>query len=239
VSADTANKLDTLNRRIGYNFSDTAMLRRALTHSSARAARHVSRDNERLEFLGDRVLGLCVAEMLMEQFPEADEGELARRFNRLVRKETCANIAQEEWDLGRAMIMSGGEAVSGGRRKTTILGNACEALLGAIYLDGGFEATRAVIRRFWQPLLLEADTVPMDAKTALQEWAQGQGLPLPAYVETERAGPDHAPRFVIRVEVEGVEPALGEGSSKRQAEQAAARGMLVREGIWKQPLDDE
>lgn len=221
-----------LIERLGYAFSDPALLRRAITHSSARASKAVARDNERLEFLGDRVLGLCVAEMLMETFPEEDEGDLARRFNRLVRKETCAAVADEDWQLGGSMILSGGEALSGGRRKITILGNACESLLGAVYLDGGFDAARGVVRRFWEPRLLETDTVPPDPKTALQEWAQGKGLGLPNYVVTERKGPDHAPLFEVRVEIEGREAAVGAGASKRMAEQEAAQAMLVKEKIW-------
>lgn len=230
--------LEPLVRRLGYAFSDPGLLRRALTHSSARTSRSVARDNERLEFLGDRVLGLCIAEMLMEAFPDEEEGDLARRFNQLVRKEMCAAIADEDWHLGGSMIMSGGEALSGGRRKITILGNACEAVLGAIYLDGGYATAREVVRRYWEPRLREADAAPTDAKTALQEWAQGMGLPLPAYAVTERKGPDHAPVFEVRVEVEGHEAALGEGASKRMAEQDAAEKMLIREKVWPGPRDD-
>jgi ribonuclease-3 len=227
-----------LSERLGYIFSDPAILRRALTHASARAAKKIKRDNERLEFLGDRVLGLCIAELLMKAFPDEEEGDLARRFNRLVRKETCAEIADLDWDLGSAMIMSGGEVISGGRRKITILGNACEAVLGAIYLDGGFDSAREVIARFWGPRLRGAEEAPMDAKTALQEWAQARGLPLPAYVEVKRTGPDHAPHFVIRAEVEGYQPASGEGANKRLAEQAAARAWLTREGVWRESGDE-
>lgn len=237
--AGAGKSLKPLAGRLGHAFSDPAILRRALTHSSARTAKSAARDNERLEFLGDRVLGLCVAEMLMQAFPEEAEGDLARRFNRLVRKEMCAAIADEDWRLGGSMVMSGGEALSGGRRKVTILGNACEAVLGAIYLDGGYEAARDVVRRFWEPRLREAEDVPADAKTALQEWAQGRGFALPLYLVTERKGPDHAPEFEVRVEVEGRDAAFGSGASKRMAEQDAAQAMLVREKVWEGPRGDD
>ena len=224
--------IERLSGRLGHVFSDPEKLERALTHASARASKQVTRDNERLEFLGDRVLGLCVAELLLESFPDEEEGDLARRFNRLVRKETCAEIADEDWDLASAMIVSGGDVIGAGRRRTTILGNACEAVLGAIFLDAGFDGARTVIRRFWGARLMSAANVPRDAKTALQEWVQERTRTLPRYRVEDRTGPDHAPRFVIRVEVEGLDPTVGEGTSKRIAEQAAAEAMLRREGIW-------
>lgn len=223
--------------RLGYDFRDISLLRTALTHSSARVAAAEARNNERLEFLGDRVLGLAAAELLNDRFPDETEGDLARRFNRLVRKETCAAVA-EELDLGRYLVMSGGEAESGGRAKTTILGDACEAVLGAVFVDGGYAPAREIVRTYWAPRLLSADAVPADAKSALQEWAQGRGLALPRYVEVDRAGPDHAPHFTAQVEIEGAEPAVGEGPSKRVAEQAAASAMLVREGVWAHMPDD-
>lgn len=237
MSPGSSTSLESLADRLGCKISDLELLRRAVTHASARSSKKISKDNERLEFLGDRVLGLCVAEMLMHAHPDAAEGELAPRLNRLVRKEMCAQIADEDWDLGAAMIMSGGEALSGGRRKMTILGNACEAVLGAIFVDGGFDVARDVINRFWGPRLLGAETIPVDAKTALQEWAQARRLALPSYRETKRAGPDHEPHFVISVSLTDREPAIGEGPSKRVAEQAAAEAMLLREGIWK-PAED-
>lgn len=204
----------------------------ALTHSSARIKGRKGLDYERLEFLGDRVLGLVIAELLIELYPEAREGDLALRFNQLVRKETCAAVAQE-LDLGGYIIMSGIEAGSGGRGKQTILGDVCEAVLGAVFLDGGFDAARDIIRRVWSPRAGEHGAVLRDAKSALQEWAQGRGLDLPGYVETQRQGPDHAPLFTTSVVVSGFAPALGEGPSKRIAEQAAAGAMLLREGVWK------
>lgn len=232
-----AKSFDTLANRLDHNFSNPELLRRALTHSSARTRVSRSHDYERLEFLGDRVLGLVISELLIERFPDAREGDLARRFNRLVRKETCAEVA-EEIDLGEFVIMSASEAESGGRGKQTILGDACEAVLGAVFRDAGYEAARAVIRRFWSERLGD-DTVPLrDAKSALQEWAQGRSLPLPEYSETAREGPDHAPRFTTSVKVEGLKPATGEGASKRAAEQSAAAAMLVREGVWKNGEQD-
>ena len=144
-----------LSARLGLEFADTALLKLALTHASARSSGKPNEDNERLEFLGDRVLGLAVAELLADHFPDAYEGELARWFNHMVRAETCAEVAQE-WELGDYILMSGGEAGSGGRGKKTILANTCEAVLGAIFADAGFETARAVVRRFWEPHLERA-----------------------------------------------------------------------------------
>jgi ribonuclease III len=223
--------LKDLAAHIGHDFSDPALLELALTHSSARAGARLTQDNERLEFLGDRVLGLAVAELLTDAFSEAREGELARWFNQLVRAETCAEVAQS-WKLGDVILMSGGEAGSGGRRKKTILANACEAVLGAVFADGGYEAAKRVVRTFWEPQLGRIDFATPDAKSVLQEWAQGRRLPLPRYLEIAREGPDHAPRFTAEVQIEGVAPERGEGANKREAEQAAALAMLRREGVW-------
>jgi len=229
--------LSQLSARLGHNFADTSLLKLALTHASARAGSKPNEDNERLEFLGDRVLGLAVAELLTARFVNASEGELARWFNHLVCTETCAQVAQS-WTLGDFILMSGGEAGSGGRHKKTILANTCEALLGAIFADAGYEPARAVVHREWEPHLDALDLAAPDAKSALQEWAQGKQLPLPRYVEIAREGPDHAPRFTTEVQVEGVDPERGEGANKRQAEQAAALAMLMREGIWRPPAND-
>lgn len=226
--------LKDLSARIGHDFADPALLKLALTHASARAGARPNDDNERLEFLGDRVLGLAIAELLANSFPKAREGELARWFNHLVRAETCADIAQE-WELGTFILMSGGEAGSGGRGKKTILANACEAVLGAIFADGGYDAARAVIDRFWKPQLDTLELAAPDAKSLLQEWAQGRRLPLPRYLEIAREGPDHAPRFTAEVQIDGVAPERGTGANKRAAEQAAALAMLLREGVWQAP----
>jgi ribonuclease-3 len=223
--------------RLGHDFSDPALLKVALTHASARVTARPGEDNERLEFLGDRVLGLVIAELLIERFPGAREGELARWFNYLVRAETCAEVAQE-WELGDFILMSGGEAGSGGRRKKTILANTCEAVLGAVFADGGYDAAKALIRRFWDKQLHTLDAAAPDAKSLLQEWAQGRGLPLPRYLEVAREGPDHAPRFTAEVRVEGVAPERGRGANKQAAEQAAALAMLLREGVWQAPQND-
>ena len=231
---DTA--LKHLFERLGYAFSDRSLVELALTHASARPSLKPNEDNERLEFLGDRVLGLAIAELLTTSFPEASEGELARRFNQLVRAETCAEIALR-WELGKLILMSGGEAESGGRGKKTILANACEAVLGAIFIDGGYEAARDVVHRFWASELCGLDLAAPDAKSILQEWAQGRRLALPRYVEVAREGPDHKPRFTAEVQIDGVEPERGHGANKRAAEQAAALAMLLREGVWQAPQD--
>lgn len=235
----TARKLKPLEATLGFNFKSRALLNRALTHASIHASRNTKKrgDNERLEFLGDRVLGLAVAELLAERFPMATEGELARRFNLLVRGEACARIARTI-GLGQAMILSDAEAGSGGRDKETILADAVEALLGAIFLEGGFDAARDVVRKLWTPMLDAAPQMIADPKSALQEWAQGNGLALPVYVEVGRDGPDHQPRFTAEVRVKGLAPAQGIGASKRAAEQAAAQAMLAREGVGGLEKDD-
>ncbi len=229
--------LSQLCSRLGHDFEKPAILKLALTHASARPGSKPNEDNERLEFLGDRVLGLAIAEFLSERFPHASEGELARWFNHLVRTETCAEVGQS-WNLGDFILMSGGEAGSGGRNKKTILANACEAVLGAIFADAGFDPARDVVRRSWETFFTELNEAASDAKSVLQEWAQGRQLPLPLYTEIAREGPDHAPRFTTEVRVEGIAQERGEGCNKRQAEQAAALAMLVREGVWRPPAND-
>ena len=226
-----ARKFKDLETRLGYKFKTQELLQRALTHSSYKGSTKNSGDNERLEFIGDRVLGLAIAELLQSTFPKANEGELARRYNRLVRGETCASIGRD-LELGPFLILSESEAVSGGRDKETILADAVEAILGAVFLDQGFEKARTVVRHLWEPLT-EQHTRPAtaDPKSALQEWAQGKGLSLPSYVEVARSGPDHAPLFTTEVRIPGCDPARGEGASKRAAEQAAASALLNREGV--------
>jgi ribonuclease-3 len=226
-----ARKQKGLEARVGYHFKDRGLIKKALTHASVRQASAKRRDNERLEFLGDRVLGLAVAEMLNEIYPSATEGELARLFNGLVRGATCAEIART-LDLGPHLVLSDSEESSGGRDKTTILADACEALLGAIFLEAGYEKARDVVRTHWGAKLETPGAKGADAKSALQEWAQGQGLDLPHYSEVARSGPDHAPCFTTEVRIKSRKPARGEGASKRAAEQAAATAFLVREGVW-------
>lgn len=224
--------LSDLEGLLGYRFEKRELLERALTHSSARGARLTPSDNERLEFIGDRVLGLAIAEMLSETMPKAREGELAKKFNQLVRGETCTLIARR-LELGSFLTLSSSEEESGGREKDTILADAMEALLAAVFLDGGFDRAKDLIRGLWQDVQCDLPAHVQDPKSALQEWAQGQGLPLPKYLEVERSGPDHSPIFVAEVKVKGQDGARGEGASKRAAEQAAARSLLVREGVWR------
>lgn len=221
--------LDELLNKLGYRFEKPALLDEALTHVSAPKADGQS--YQRLEFLGDRVLGLAIADLLYRTFPGAPEGELSRRLAELVRRESCAEIAIT-WDVGPYLKLGAGEAHSGERRNQTILADVCEAIIGAVFLDGGYEAARGVIERAFQPLL-EAPRRPLrDPKSALQEWAQGRGLPPPTYTIVEQTGPDHAPKFRVMVKVKGAETEFGLGTSKRIAEQAAARSLLLREGVW-------
>jgi len=225
-----ARKFKDLETKLGYRFKKQALLERALTHSSLKGAKKASEDNERLEFVGDRVLGLAIAELLQGKYPAASEGELARHLNRLVRGETCAKVGRE-LGLGEFLMLSESEAGSGGRLKTTILADAVEALLGAIFLEAGFEKARDVVLHLWKEQGDHHAQPIADPKSALQEWAQGQGLALPQYTEVERKGPDHAPHFTTEVRIKGKSPARGEGSSKRAAEQAAATALLEREGV--------
>ncbi len=228
--------LESFQTSLGYVFRDSSLLRRALTHSSVRASHPELGDNERLEFLGDRVLGLAAAELLSDSFSDASEGELARRLNTLVRMETCAEVAQE-LQIGACLILGEGEDESGGRGKQTILANACEAVLGAVFLDGGYGEARSLVRRHWTSHLSDEADVVVDAKSTLQEWAQRKHMALPRYQEVHRQGPDHAPSFTTEVHIEGVPPATGTGNSKRAAEQAAARSFLEREGVWEYSND--
>ncbi|MEM9356657.1 MAG: ribonuclease III [Pseudomonadota bacterium] len=225
------NKYAALEKALGCKFRDQDLLVRALTHGSVRQSASKRIDNERLEFLGDRVLGLVVAEHLHKSLPDVREGDLARRFNALVCGDTCADVGREV-GLGQYLILSTSEADNGGREKDTILADAMEAVLGAVFLDRDFEAARRVVHAVWAERLEEIRTTKVDPKSALQEWAQSQSLRLPRYTEISRTGPDHNPCFVAEVVVEGLQPERGEGSSKRSAQQAAAHTLLVREGVW-------
>lgn len=229
--------LGALEQALGHRFADRALLERALTHASfaetqspAGAREEAARpDNQRLEFLGDRVLGLLTAEALLAQHPEAVEGDLAPRLNALVRRETCAEIA-ESLDVGAHLRLARSEAMTGGRRKSALLGDAMEAIIAAAYQDGGMPAAQAIFDRHWGPLLArqQDEATPIDAKTALQEWAQARGLPPPSYALVERHGPDHAPRFTVAAALASGEESRAEGASKRAAEQAAAGDLLER-----------
>jgi len=227
--------LQELESKLGYSFRDKSLLSEALTHASARAT-HNGHDNERLEFLGDRVLGLSIAALLFVRFPEAREVEFARHYNSLVCKGCCAKVAAA-LELGPQLIMAPSEARTGGRKKAVILADACEALLGAIHIDGGFLAAEAAVHKLWGPLVGDAAAPAPDAKTALQEHAQSQRRGLPQYRETGRCGADHLPNFTVEVAVSGLKPAIGEGASLKKAQQAAAEALLVREGVWAKERD--
>lgn len=227
--ADPAETGRKIGRLIGYEFSDTENLMRALTHSSATSA--TGGNYERLEFLGDRVLGLVIAQLLFAEFPDADEGELSRRYNLLVNAETCAEIA-DEIGLGR-FVLTGIEIKSlQGRKRLNLRADATESVIAAIYLDGGFDPARAFIERNWHSRVHASGADRRDAKTELQEWAHKKTGRAPVYDVEDRSGPDHDPVFTVRVDVEGFKSERGKGSSKREAEQIAATAMLVREGIW-------
>ncbi|MBV7380440.1 ribonuclease III [Maritimibacter dapengensis] len=221
LSAD----LTAFAKRLGHDFTNPELLIRALTHGSMSSTTRP--DNQRLEFLGDRVLGLVMAEAVLAADKTASEGQLAPRFNALVRKETCADVAREI-DLGAVLKLGRSEMMSGGRRKQALLGDAMEAVIAAVYLDGGFEAAEATIRKLWGDRVATVEADARDAKTALQEWAQARRMPPPAYVETARSGPDHAPEFTIEARLENGEVAQASAKSKRAAEQDAARALLDR-----------
>lgn len=223
--------------RIGYKFKDPALLEQALTHISALAGpRNRSGSYQRLEFLGDHVLGLVISDMLFSAFPKADEGELSRRLADLVRKEACADVARAI-DLGEAIRLGASENNAGGRHRIAILADVCEALIGAVFIDGDYKAASEVIGRLWEQRMRAPARPLRDSKTILQEWAQARGLPTPSYREVERKGPDHNPEFRVTVELPNRAPAEGLGRSKRAAEQAAAAAMLTREGVKAERLD--
>ena len=226
----TGSRVEELEASLGHVLADRSLLERALTHVSAAPAKHRGDANQRLEFLGDRVLGLAVSELLYEMFPDAEEGELSHRLSDLVRKETCAEVARG-WGVGAHLRLGGGEGRDGGREKTAILGDACEAIIGALFLDAGYQAARDLVRRGFAGRMIEPPRPLRDAKTILQEWAQARGKPPPVYREISRGGPDHAPLFIIGVEVEGFSAVKGEGASKRVGEQAAATAFLERENV--------
>ncbi len=227
----------SLEKRIGYRFKNNVLFDSALSHISAlKGARNRAGSYQRLEFLGDHVLGLVISDMLYRAFPKADEGELSRRLADLVRKETCAEIARAI-DLGAAIRLGSSEANAGGRSRPAILADVCEALIGAVYLDGGFVAAEALVGRLWETRLRSTAPPLRDPKTVLQEWAQARGLPTPAYREVARSGPHHSPEFRVAVALPQLAPAEGSGRSKRAAEQAAAAAMMAREGVKRDRRD--
>ena len=211
--------------RLGHDFGRVELLLRALTHPSIGTPQRP--DNQRLEFLGDRVLGLIVAEALLLADRAATEGQLAPRFNALVRKETCAEVAREI-GLGDVLRLGRSEMLSGGRRKEALLGDAMEAVIAAVYRDAGFEAAQRVVLRLWGARIAQVRPDARDAKTALQEWAQARGMAPPCYTETGREGPAHQPHFTVQVTLQSGEGETASGASKRAAEQSAARILLAR-----------
>ena len=217
----------SFEQRLGYEFSNLSLLVEALTHSSI--ASDFRKDNQRLEFLGDRVLGLVMAEALLEIDQTAPEGTLAPRFNALVRKETCAEVARQI-ELGGVLKIGRSEMLSGGRRKDALLGDGMEAVIAAIYKDGGFEIAKTIIIKLWGDRIKNVKGDARDAKTMLQEWAQARGQNPPNYEVISRSGPDHAPYFLVKVILESGETSEALAGSKRQAEQMAAKALLQKIG---------
>lgn len=226
---------DILRESTGHAFRDHMLLQTALTHSSA--VRAVA-NNERLEFLGDRVLALVVSQMLFEAFPDAPEGELAVRLSALVSGETCAEVGRE---LGLETLLRADAAVKSarGRKSTNVLADAVEALIAAIYLEGGLEAARRFVLRYWEPRSSAVLSIPRDPKTVLQEWAAQANGSRPLYTIENREGPDHEPLFTVSVALTGFEPLSATGRSKQAAERAAATAFLIREGVWSREGQDK
>lgn len=218
-------ELTQLSTRLGYKFAQPELLVRAVTHSSMSSANRD--DNQRLEFLGDRVLGLVIAEALLAADKDASEGLIAPRFNALVRRETCAEIARK-LDIGLALKLGRSEMQSGGRRKEALLADAMEAVIAAVFMDGGFEAAQTFILGLWKPLIETVEDDARDPKTSLQEWAQARGEQPPKYVELSRSGPDHQPIFTIEVQLASGPSEHAIAGSKRHAEQAAAKALLEK-----------
>jgi ribonuclease III len=217
------NEADRPTELFGHVFANPALLREALTHRSA-AGRGGEGSNERLEFVGDRVLGLIVAEWLIERFPDEQEGKLGPRLAHLVSRSVLAEVAREV-GLADVLSVASGEVRAGVRERPTVLADALEAAIGAMYLDGGLPVARDFIRRVWAPRMEQHTKPPKDPKTALQEHALARGWGLPAYSLLGREGPAHDPVFRVGVAVPG-HRAQGEGSSKQAAERAAASGLM-------------
>lgn len=221
----SSTQLQRFSARLGHRFQDEGLLRQALTHASA--ATKKDNDNQRLEFLGDRVLGLVISQALFEADRSAREGQLAPRFNALVRKEACAEIA-EQINLGEALMLGRSEMRSGGRRKMALLGDAMEAVIAAVYLDAGFSTAQKLVLRLWGERVQTAQERAIDPKSSLQEWAQARGIPTPVYKDIDRSGPDHKPVFVVEAVLETGQAARGEAASKKAAQVQAAAALLAR-----------
>jgi ribonuclease-3 len=214
--------LKPLYHLLGHEFKTPLLLVQALTHPSLEGALNY----QRLEFVGDRVLGLAIAELLYNKFPNVKEGGLSLRLAALVRKEALAEVALKI-GLDRHIRMAASADDAAGRGKSSILADVCEAVIGALYLDGGLAPAARFVAKHWQDRIAAEATAVKDAKSALQEWAQGRGLNPPAYNLVEQSGPDHEPSFKVEVRIEGLAPLQATGASKRQAEQAAAEAMLA------------
>ncbi|MEM9043927.1 MAG: ribonuclease III [Pseudomonadota bacterium] len=225
---DIHTSVEAMARKLEHSFQNTDLLAEALTHPSASSVARP--DNQRLEFLGDRVLGLVIAEALVETFSDETEGSLAPRLNALVRRETLAEVATEI-ELGEHLHLGRSENTSGGRRKAAILADAMEAAIAALYLDGGLEEARRFILKYWRDRLRAPAEAPTDAKTKLQEWAQGNQMPPPRYEIKHRDGPDHAPIFTVEARIETGEVSEGRATSRKQAEQIAAAAILNQIGL--------
>ena len=223
-----ADRISDFEQRIGRKFKTRSLLERALTHASHGDGRSRSQSNERLEFLGDRVLGLMAAQWLHQAFDSLDEGGLAHRLNALVNKSACARAARR-CDIGSALRLSPAEDRLGGREKDSILADACEAVIGALYLDGGMEASQRFFDLVWADELSGLTKRPKDPKSALQEWAAARGLGVPIYETLGSKGPDHRPVFEVSVRIDGAGTAIGEGGSKQAAQRAAAEALLNQE----------
>ena len=224
-TALTDQDLKDLYPVLGHEFAEPDRLEQALTHRSASHGQDIG--YERLEFLGDRILGLCIADMLMKAFPDEPEGALSRRLNALVRQETLAEISQEI-GLDNYLRLGKAEEESGAAQNPAILADVCESVIAALYRDSGIECSKSFIKRYWEKRLEKSSTPPKDAKSTLQEWTMARKLPLPDYEMTGKTGPDHAPVFTIQVTVRGKDPAVASGESKRNAEQKAAEILLDR-----------
>ncbi|MDI9350251.1 MAG: ribonuclease III [Candidatus Symbiobacter sp.] len=241
VAPDELDSLNQLQKLLGYPFRDLALLRQALCHKSAefKPPSKISAHNERLEFLGDRVLGLVIAETLFHRAPAENEGKLARRLTTLVNQAVLAEIAR---DLALPNFLVVGKAAQGDQvtLRDGPLSDALEAIIGAIWLDGGLVAAKKFITTHWHNYLDEKTSDRRDAKTQLQEWAMARGLALPHYAEHKRIGPDHAPQFVVAASLPGFDPVLGQGSNKKRAEKAAAEALYRQVSLKKsnQPLNE-
>lgn len=227
MTAFPPERFEQITQQIGHRFADPVLLIRALTHGSTQ--KHKG-DYQRLEFLGDRVLGLVIAEHLFRTFPNLTEGELTPIHSGLVRAEACA-AAGDTIGLSEIVIVGVGEKAKGVNLNRTVLGDVMEALVAAVYLDGGMDTARAFVLRTWAAMLANPQAIAKDAKTFLQEWALARAYPIPAYRILSREGPEHEPVFVVSVEVKDHQPAEGSAKSKRAAEQGAAELFLKREGI--------